>query len=335
MLPAYTASVQYLEECRTALGPDHRNTAVATSTELLHLKNVFRKEELGSDCRTSVTNLMKHIRNDTSSVFSEEDRTSLIETASSRLSSSSSSPLASDLKGGQKCQTHDYTFNYYSDEVWTVLLDLNKSMEYKMKSISREWLSWGLIFPSAPTFRSGVSTLMVTSNLEASPDQAKSFFNQFCTVFRNLRDVHRRSNPAATMKEFPETPAEFEAQYPNMVRNPAPCRVDVLSVQELSTPSSVPCRKNNSMLQSQTSVSQQKSKSSAAVADSSVAAMAALLDIVMNRAPAAPLVAPPAAPLAHQSEHCRPTRRLSLKSTLASWHCLYMSIACVLPCFVF
>ncbi len=335
MLPAYTASVQYLEECRTALGPDHRNTAVATSTELLHLKNLFRTEELGNDCRTSVTNLMKHIRNDTSGVFSEADRTSLIETASSRLSSSSSSPLASDLKGGQKCQTHDYTFNYYSDEMWTVLMDPNKSMEFKMKSISRAWLSWGLLFPSAPTFRSGVSTLMVASNLEASPDQAKSFYNQLCTVFRNLREVHRRTNPAATMKEFPETVAEFEAQYPNMVRNPAQCRLDVPSVQELSTSSSVPCRKNNSMLRSPTSASQ-TSKSSAAVSDSSVSAITALLDIVMNRIPAAPPAAPPSAPLAaHGDEQCRPQKRLHVKTPLASWHCLYMSIACVLPCFVF
>lgn len=316
MLPAYTASVQYLAECRTALGPDHRNTAVATSTELLHLKNLFRTEELGSDRRTSVTNLMRHIRNDTSNVFSEEDRTSLIEAASSRLSSSSSTPLARDLRGGQKCQTHDYTFNYYSDDMWAVLMDSNKSMEFKMKSISREWLNWGLIFPSAPTFRSAVSTLMVASNLEASPDQAKSFFNQLCNVFRNLREVYRRSIPAATMKEFPETPAEFEAQYPNMVRNPAPCRVEVLSVQELSTKGSVPCRKSNSMLRSPTSVSQQTSKGPAAVADSSMSTMAALLDIVMNRASAHP---PPEAPL----EHCRPTRRLSLKSTLANWHCLY------------
>lgn len=326
MLPAYTASVQYLQECRTALGPDHRNTAVAISTELLHLKNLFRTEELGDDRRTSITNLMKHIRNDTSGVFSEEDRTSLIETASSRLSSSSSSPLASDLKGGQKCQTHDYTFNYYSDEMWTLLMDPNKSMEFKMKSMSKVWLSWGLVFPSAPTFRSGVSTLMVASNLEASPEQAKKFFNQFSTVFRSLRDVHRRTNPAATMKQFPETAAEFEAQYPNMVHNPAPCRIDVSSVQELSTPSSVPCRKNNSMLRSATSDSH-KPKSSATVADSNMSAIAALLDIVMNRASAAPPAAPPAASSsapaaaslpALQHDQGRPARRLTSKTPLAS-----------------
>lgn len=322
MLPAYTASVQYLEECRTALGPDHRNTTVATSTELLHLKNLFRTEELGSDCRSSIANLMKHIRSDTSGVFSEEDRTSLIETASSRLSSSSSSPLASNLKGGQKCQTHDYTFNYYSDEMWTLLMDPNKSNEFKMKSMAKTWLSWGLIFPSAPTFRSGVSTLMVATNLEAKPEQAKSLFNQFTTVFRNLRDVHRRANPAATMKQFPETVAEFEAQYPNMVHNPAPCRIDVSSVQELSTPSSVPCRKNNSMLRSPTS-SSHKPNSSAPVADSNMSAIAALLDIVMNRTQAAPPADRPATPAAGsldalQHDQGRPPKRLHSKTPLAS-----------------
>jgi hypothetical protein len=246
MLKAYKASVSFLEEHKAALGPDHRTVANSIRTEILHLSKLFRSEELPT-CggRQSITELIKYIRADGSGTFSSEVKGSLIEAAIARLSGDTGDDVISTAHGAQKSQTHLAGHNYHVNEEWELLMDPTRSLKQKMTVLSKVWLKWGLRFPSAPTFRSGLSLLVVCCKLDLSPTQAHEHMLEFTKEFRKLRSLYPGD---ATLKVFPVDPADFKSTHPEQIGDYVECRVDKAAIIELAHPKSIPCKTTNASL---------------------------------------------------------------------------------------
>lgn len=246
MLKAYKASVSFIEEHKAALGPDHRTVANSIRTEILHLTKLFRSEELPTGGgRQSITELIKHIRADGSGTFSSEVRGSLIEAAIARLGGDTGDDVISTAHGAQKSQTHLAGHNYYVSDEWELFMDPTKSLKQKMTIMSKAWLKWGLRFPSAPTFRSGLSMLVVCCKLDLSPTQAHEHMVEFTKEFRKLRSLYHGD---ATLKVFPVDPADFKSTHPEHIGDYVECRVEKAAIIELAHPKSIPCKTTNASL---------------------------------------------------------------------------------------
>ena len=246
MLKAYAASVSFIEEHKAALGPNHRTVANSIRTEIMHLTKLFRSEELPTGGgRQSITELIKHIRADGSGTFSSEVKNSLIEAAIARLGGDTGDDVISTAHGAQKSQTHLAGHNYHVSDDWEVFMDPANSLKQKMTVMSKAWLHWGLRFPSAPTFRSGLSMLSVCCKLDLSPLQAHEYMLEFTGEFRKLRGLYPGDT---TLKVFPVDPADFKSTHPEHIGDYVECRVSRAAIIEMAHPRSVPCRTNNAAL---------------------------------------------------------------------------------------
>ena len=246
MLKSYKASVSFIEEHKAALGPDHRTVANSIRTEILHLTKLFRSEELPAGAgRQSITELIKHIRADGSGTFSSEVRGSLIEAAIARLGGDAGDDVITTAHGAQKSQTHLAGHNYHDNDGWEFFMDPTKTLKTKMTGMSKAWLKWGLRFPSAPTFRSGLSMLAVCCKLDLSPTKAREHMLEFTTEFRKLRSLYPGD---ATLKVFPVDPADFKSTHPEHIGDYVECRVDKAAIIELAHPKSIPCKTSNASL---------------------------------------------------------------------------------------
>ena len=124
MLASYIGSTSMLAQQRVALGVSHPSVASVTTTEVAHLKANFRASPPDRD---DVTKLMLHMGSNLDpGVFSDVQKTSLIEAATARLSvtvsASGVTVLQSDLHAGQKLQEHLWSFRYYSPGQWDDLV---------------------------------------------------------------------------------------------------------------------------------------------------------------------------------------------------------------------
>ena len=114
-----------------------------------------------------------------------------------------------------------------------------------MTVMSKAWLKWGLRFPSAPTFRSGLSMLAVCCKLDLSPTQAHEHMLEFTQEFRKLRTLYPGD---ATLKVFPVDPSDFKSTHPEHIGDYVECRVDKNAIIELAHPKSIPCKTTNASL---------------------------------------------------------------------------------------
>ena len=161
MLEAYRASVSMLQEYKLAMG---NISASARETEFRHLSRLFRNEAPSVRNRTEITDTIKHIRTDASDTFSPAQRTSLIEVATASMKGDDLGEVdMNSLHGGQKSQTHLFSYNYYEEDDWEYFSSDQHTMKEKFKRMSKAWLKWGLKFPSGPTFRVGVATVCASS----------------------------------------------------------------------------------------------------------------------------------------------------------------------------
>jgi hypothetical protein len=285
MLSAYKASISFLQEHRSALGEGHRSVGPTTKSELLHLSKLFRHETLDSDAREGITSLIGHIKADKSGIFSEADRTQLIEVSASRLSASMDEVPAGG-HGSQKSQSHLYSHRYLDSADWDYIQDETYTIKSKMTYLSKRWLSWGLRFPSGPTFRSGLALLAVASKLATIDDPTKmhELVLMFQKEFRKLRELYPG---AATQKEFPPSPADYKTVQPTLLGDFVECRVDVAKVTELSHPSAIPLKLSNSSLTSPCNSSTSASLPSSSKAKPTDDFIRTLLSIAMGGQPPA------------------------------------------------
>ena len=173
MLSACTASQAFIIEQRTCMGLSHHLVGSTQISEVSHLTRIFRSS---TPDRADITALLQCVRNDKTNSFTEDQTLSLIETASVRLSSSvgidGAIVLQGDLHGGQKSQTHLYTFNYYNEEHWSCWGGVATNRQ-KFNKMSKTWLQWGLHFPSGPTFRIGLATILVATEMNVAATHAR------------------------------------------------------------------------------------------------------------------------------------------------------------------
>ena len=128
-----------------------------------------------------------------------------------------------------------------------------------MTVMSKAWLKWGLRFPSAPTFRSGLSMLAVCCKLDLSPTQAHEHMLEFTQEFRKLRTLYPGD---ATLKVFPVDPSDFKSTHPEHIGDYVECRVDKNAIIEMAHPKSIPCKTTNASLTPKKSSSSSSSSSS-------------------------------------------------------------------------
>ena len=120
MLSAYKTSAALLAELREAIGEEHHSEVTTQSTEVTHLKSIFRSSP---PCREDFTALLQHLNREGKNAFSSEQRQDLIDVARNRVSTTVAgdgefAPMLSDMPGSQKTQTHVHTYRYYNADDW-------------------------------------------------------------------------------------------------------------------------------------------------------------------------------------------------------------------------
>jgi hypothetical protein len=282
MLKSYKASISFLEERVRAFGVHHKSNVTIKNSELLHLSSLFRAEELapGAEARASMTELIQYIRTDNSGVFSEDERKNLMEAAVARLGGETSDDITSSMHGSQKSQTHLASHNYLTSEQWDFLQDETKSLKLKQTYLSKVWLKWGLRFPSAPTFRSGLALLMVSSKCD-SGDPVANFqhLEAFTTEFRKLRSLYPGE---PSVKKFHEDPADFKKIHPTLLEEYVECRVNVADILETAHKRAIPCKRSNSSLAGSSSTRPSASPSSSSSPSSRDSMMLNLLQFALQ-----------------------------------------------------
>ena len=249
MLSAYIASVEFITTQADVMGPDHRCVASTQLSEVIQLTKIIRTTRPE---RSDITALMKHVKSDKSNAFSTTQQQSFMEAASIRLSSTvaddGTPSLHMDMHGSQKLQTHDYTYNYYTEEEWAYWGG-TASMLQKFTRMSKAWLKWGLVFPTGPTFRTGLATIMVASPPTSTytPTHVHALFEEFVSEFRNLRTVHP---VVPTFKKFPFHPDAFIVLHPERLDKTVACRVGVDLIRESATKEHIPIKVSNKKLTS-------------------------------------------------------------------------------------
>ena len=226
-------------------GPTHHVVGATQLSEVNHLTRLFRTS---TPDRSDITALLRFVRRDTTDSFTEVQQQSLIEAASVRLSTSvdcdGAMPVHGDMHGGQTCQTHLFTFNYYTDDQWSFFGGV-AVFKRKFNMMSKAWLHWGLRFPSGPTYRRGLATILVASDLTATTTHAHLLFVEFTTEFKMLRDLI----PGETnLKIFPSHASAFATLYPNLMKEVVDCRVDANLILEAATKELIPIKASNKQL---------------------------------------------------------------------------------------
>ena len=162
------------------------------------------------------------------------------------------------------------------------------SLQKKFELMSKEWLRWGLRFPSGPTLRVGLATLIVATELTVTPKQAHKLFVDFYEEFKLVR----KSTPGpATLKISPAAAHVFQMVHPLLtIADVVACRVDVYDIQKYCVKERIPIKINNKKL---------NYKQSPMIADGAADTpgfgqqmMLALVDQVMGRR--SPSTSPPA-----------------------------------------
>ena len=239
MKKAYAGSVDFLNECRNALGANTPTSESSQIAEVLHLTKVFRSM---TPCREDVTAFLKAMREDSSPAFTAVQKRQLTEVATTCITNAPAHDVIADgTHGSKKEQTHLTSYDYYTDDIWQYITS-DKPLRKKMNTVSKEWIRWGLRFPSGPTYRIGLSTILAASDTTASGHQAHSMFEEFKTEHKKLRDVY---TGAPTLKTFPVAAADFQLMYADMWKEPhvpVPCRIDVGLIKELASPKTIACR---------------------------------------------------------------------------------------------
>ena len=247
MLAAYKSSQELLVEQRTTLGDTHPIVGTTQASEVLHLTRLFRSTPPD---RSDITSLLQFVRNDISRAFTNEQHVSIIEAASVRLASTADgdpdAALMGELHGGQKIQTHMFSYNYNTDDDWSYYGG-TATPQQKFNRMSKTWLRWGLRYPSGPTSRIGVSSIFVATEWTVPATQAHELYLEFTIEFRTIREL----NPGEpTLKTFPSAATAFAVLYPDLLGDVVPCRVDVQLVREAAVSDRIPLKRTNRKLTS-------------------------------------------------------------------------------------
>ena len=131
--------------------------------------------------------------------------------------------------------------------MWT-FLQSDATIKKKSERTTKEWLGWGLRFPSGPTYRVGLATICAASGLSVSGNQAHDMLMEFKGVFKTMRDVYPG---APTLKKFPARVEDFIRMYPDVFQEPhvpVACRISVSAIRELANARTIPCRSSNSSI---------------------------------------------------------------------------------------
>jgi hypothetical protein len=253
MLSAYMVAKKFLLAQRQPLGPTSPQVVHSQASETLHLKKIFSRCDPD---RSDVTSLLDYIACDKSDAFTGDQLFTLVETASLRLSSTvvggdGALDVVCDLHGTQKSQTHLHSFLYYTQAIWMMLMG-SQSVQKKYTALSHEWLRWGLRFPSGPSFRVGLATILVAAEMIVTAKEAWQMFRDFVEEFLLVR---KSTGGVATCRKFPDLPATFVLLHPLIDPNDVvPSRVDVDEIQKLCVSTRIPIRKNNAKLDPPTAV---------------------------------------------------------------------------------
>ena len=251
MYDAYVASCDLLVQLRSSLGPRHVQLEPTKRSELAHLKKIFNSIFA---TREDVLALAKHIGDDTRACFSEAQGLELVESASARLSLvthlEGSLPTGQE-QGGGKCQTHLTSFNYYNIGNWEDWARYTLDLLWKFTLMSKIWLGWGFIHPTAPSFRIGLATIIVASGYKATPDEAHQLLADFVDEFRRIRSV--AADLTVTCKTFPTNVKTFAMLHGDRLGgDPVACQVCPQTIKEWALPSRIPIRSSARSIRSKT-----------------------------------------------------------------------------------
>ena len=247
MLAAYQGVVKFIAAQKAVLGEHHAIIRQTQEGQVRHLVSVIRTAERDLEDGTS---LLHALGTDDSGAFSEEQRVhlSVVVSEAHMVDVMPTLPKAGAM--GKKPQTHRFTYNYYTEESWSVFCDQTVSLKTKYQRVSADWLyTFGIRVPSEPTYRIGLATVCVASTMQVSGRQAYDMLQEFKNEFRIKRDHH--IGGAATLLTFPSQPIEYRNLFPTAYDAdmlPVPCRVDVNAIVQMAHPKCLACRSSNNII---------------------------------------------------------------------------------------
>ena len=119
--------------------------------------------------------------------------------------------MLNDMHGSQKLQTHEFTYNYYSKDNWEYFCSDAKNPQ-KLTKMSKTWIiDFGFRFPTAQTYRIGLSTIIEASKITLTPTEAYDMVNEFVGEFKMIRG---QTEGTITWKRFPSGPRTFIDSHP-------------------------------------------------------------------------------------------------------------------------
>ena len=262
MIAAYDGTLQLARLQVKALGAEHPVAKQSIATNWTSLVHFIRSS---TPTQGEVSKFIEYLTlKGRPSFISAEQTASLIEAASSA-QLAAIDHVSPEEHGQQKEQTHMYSYRYYSEAVWARLLDKTVALPKKYRTMSKEWLSWGLIFPSAPTLRIGLSTLLVAMDMDTRGEQAHGLFRDFRAEFHLVRQSQttlRQITSATILKQFPCDVSAFVLVNPNVFdadHPPVACKVPEDDIRGTNNPSIIPCRISNQYVVTRTKIARKRS----------------------------------------------------------------------------
>ena len=244
LIDTYESIVQFMLATMRTLGREHPQIAPMQSAQVKHLVAIIRNRSTEVE---QIRSLITQVADDTSGAFQNSQR-ELLTTVLVDAASGHAEEVSTDGMQGGLRQQHMYSYNYYTDSTWTELCDRTKPLQRKMRVVSQAWLGFGLVYPSEPTMRIGLSTVFVASGIELNSVQAKEKLDDFKNIFRGVRSNKRFE---ATLKQFPEDANNFWTMYPSKYTEadpPVKCLYDTSDINLGAHKTLIPCRTGNKAL---------------------------------------------------------------------------------------
>ena len=225
MLAQYSASVTYLLREMKLLG-EHDGFEESRQSQVNHLISTFRDMPVTLE---DVSALQDKLGEDTHA-FTEEQRKKLGKAISELLKS----VPAKKQKESCNQQSNNYTYNYHTDKLWSILVDPNTSVDTCHRAMADEGIQYGYRNPKELDYVRMNSTIQAAKNKVYAPDVQYQQLWDFKEIWVSKRTIHPGEQ---SMSRFPQDAKEFMLLYHDRFHPdepPVPSRVLVSSILEIA-----------------------------------------------------------------------------------------------------
>lgn len=238
MQGALRAAISYIEASALA-GTQAPMITTITEGRVHNLKSMLGRTPTDLLDMTASISLLG-----STSVFTAEQRSSLVQAIHAKMSSDDVGAKNVDTKA----QSHPFIENYLTNSLWDQLFDKSLSEYDRVRNVVNFLHNRnGCKYPDTSSRRRFVAIILLASEQKMTPQSAKACFDLFAAVNVKMRAI--RAHVPSTCRSFPLDVQDFMALYPDMYDvddPPIPSRFSRSSIDAAWT--SVPARHTNKLL---------------------------------------------------------------------------------------